>query len=176
MNRASYYVGLGVAILALAGCAKGRGELESYIAEVKQRSGKPLPPLPKMQEFESFEYAAQDMRDPFSRVTSDRRDEPGQVAAGSGPRPDRTRRRDELEGFPLDSLDMVGTMGAGPEIFGLVKDPTGVVHRVKPSDYLGQNDGKIVGVYEDRIELQELFPNGVGGWEERRSAIALDDE
>ena len=71
---------------------------------------------------------------------------------------------------------MVGTMGAGADIFGLVKDPTGVVHRVSTSNYLGQNDGKILGIYEDRIELVELFPNGLGGWEERRSAIALDDE
>ena len=76
----------------------------------------------------------------------------------------------------MDSLDMVGTMGSEENIFGLLKDPTGVVHRVKPSNFLGQNDGKILGIYEDRIELVELFPNGLGGWEERRSAIALDDE
>lgn len=176
MNRTSLYIGLSLAVLMIGGCADSRSELESYIAEIKQRPGKPLPPLPKMQEFETFEYAAHAMRDPFSRAASDSRDEPDAVAAGSGPRPDRGRRKDELESFPLDSLDMVGTMGAEDNIFGLVKDPSGVVHRVKPSNYLGQNDGKIVGVYEDRIELVELFPNGLGGWEERRSAIALDDE
>lgn len=176
MNRTSLYIGFSLAVLVIGGCADSRSELESYIAGVKQRPGKPLPPLPKMQEFETFEYAAQAMRDPFSRAVSDSRDQPDAVAAGIGPRPDRGRRKDELESFPLDSLDMVGTMGADDNIFGLVKDPSGVVHRVKPSNYLGQNDGKIVGVYEDRIELVELFPNGLGGWEERRSAIALDDE
>ncbi len=176
MNRTPLLLGLCAVVLLMGGCANSRDELESYISAVKQRPGKPLPPLPKMQEFESFEYAAHAFRDPFTRVTADRRDEPDAVAAGSGPRPDRGRRKDELETFPLDSLDMVGTMGAGDNIFGLIKDPSGVVHRVKPSNYLGQNDGKIVGVYEDRIELVELFPNGLGGWEERRSAIALDDE
>jgi type IV pilus assembly protein PilP len=176
MNRILLLVGLTVLAGVLAGCAKSRSELDAYIAEVKQRPGQPLPPLPKMQQFETFEYAAQDMRDPFARVSNEQRDEADAVAAGSGPRPDRTRRKEELESFPLDALDMVGTMGAEAEIFGLVKDPTGVVHRVRPSNFLGQNDGKILGIYEDRIELVELFPNGLGGWEERRSAIALDDE
>lgn len=176
MSRAPLFLGLCAAALMLSGCAGSRSELESYIAEVKQRPGKPLPPLPKMQEFESFEYAAQAMRDPFSLVALNRRDEPDALASGPGPRPIRDRRKDELESYPLDALDMVGTMGTDADIFGLIKDPSGVVHRVKPSNYLGQNDGKIVGVYEDRIELVELFPNGLGGWEERRSAIALDDE
>jgi type IV pilus assembly protein PilP len=176
MNRILLLVGLTALAGVLSGCAKSRSELDTYIAEIKQRPGQPLPPLPKMQQFETFEYAAQDMRDPFARVSSEQRDEADAVTAGSGPRPDRTRRKEELESFPLDALDMVGTMGSEAEIFGLVKDPTGVVHRVRPSNFLGQNDGKILGIYEDRIELVELFPNGLGGWEERRSAIALDDE
>jgi len=175
MNRVLLLIGMTALASALAGCAKSRSELDTYIAGVKQRPGRTLPPLPKMQQFETFEYAAQDLRDPFARVSNEQREEASAVSAGSGPRPDRTRRKEELEGFPLDALDMVGTMGSEAEIFGLVKDPAGVVHRVKPSNFLGQNDGKIVGIYEDRIELVELFPNGLGGWEERRSAIALDD-
>lgn len=177
MSRARLVMlGLVLAVGTLAGCARSRSELETYIGEVKQRPGKPLPPLPKMQEFETYEYAAQDMRDPFAKVSTDQRDQADAVVAGAGPHPDRSRRKEELEGYPLDSLDMVGTMGAQADMFGLIKDPTGVVHRVKPGEYLGQNDGKVLGIYEDRIELVELFPNGLGGWEERRSAIALDDE
>ncbi|MDZ4834605.1 MAG: pilus assembly protein PilP [Candidatus Melainabacteria bacterium] len=176
MSRALAIVGIGAIIALLGGCAQSRSELDAYISDVKQRPGKPLPPLPKMQEFETFEYAADELRDPFARVAADRRDEPDASASGTGPRPNRDRRKEELEGFPLDSLDMVGTMGSESDIFGLVKDPTGVVHRIKPNAHLGQNDGRVLGVYEDRIELVELFPNGLGGWEERRSAIALDDE
>lgn len=176
MNRVLFIAGLALTIAILGGCAESRSELETYIAGVKQRPGKPLPPLPKMQELETFEYAAYEMRDPFSRIVTEQQDEVAVAVAGAGPRPDRDRRKEELESFPLDALDMVGTMGAEAELFGLIKDPTGVIHRVKPSNFLGQNDGKILGIYEDRIELVELFPNGLGGWEERRSAIALDDE
>ena len=176
MSRALLALSVTLLVVTLAGCAQSRSELETYIAEVKQRPGRPVPPLPKMQEFETFEYAAHDMRDPFAKIATDQSEESDAVAAGNGIRPDRTRRKEELEGYPLDALDMVGTMGSGVDIFGLVKDPNGVVHRVKTSNFLGQNDGKILGIYEDRIELVELFPNGLGGWEERRSAIALDDE
>jgi type IV pilus assembly protein PilP len=58
----------------------------------------------------------------------------------------------------------------------LIKDPDGVIHQVRPDNYMGQNFGRITGIYEDRIELVELIPNGVGGWIERPAAIALDDE
>lgn len=176
MSRALHALSMTLLVVTLAGCAQSRSELETYIAEVKQRPGRPLPPLPKMQEFETFEYAAHGMRDPFAKIAADQAQESDIVAGGAGLRPDRTRRKEELESFPLDSLDMVGTMGSDANIFGLVKDPSGVVHRVKTSNYVGQNDGKILGIFEDRIELVELFPNGLGGWEERRSAIALDDE
>ncbi len=163
------------AVVALGGCAESRSELDAYIADVKQRPGKPLPPLPVMKTFETFVYTAHEMRDPFTKVAANNDEAVTEAVAGSGPRPDANRRKEELEGFPLDALDMVGTIGGGPEIFGLVKDPSGVVHRIRPSNYLGQNHGRITGIYEDRIELVELFPNGLGGYEERQSAIALDE-
>lgn len=160
----------------LGACAEGQSELTSYIDATKKRQGKALPPLPVMKRFESFEYNAHDLRDPFSRVAANRDDDADvAVAQGSGPRPDRNRRKEELESFPLDSLDMVGTMEADNQLFGLIKAPGGIVHRVRPQNYLGQNDGRITAIFEDRIELIELFPNGLGGWEERRSAIALDN-
>lgn len=165
------------AALTLQGCAKSQSELDDYIRSVKQRPGGPLPPLPTMKVFPPYEYSAQDLRDPFAKVASEQEEE-AQVATGTGagPRPIPDRRKEELESYPLDALDMVGTLGAGADIAALVKDPTGVIHRVKPNNYLGQNDGKILAIYEDRIELEELFPNGLGGYEMRQSAIALDDE
>jgi type IV pilus assembly protein PilP len=157
--------------LATAGCSSGMSDLENYIAEVKARPAPPLDPLPVMQQFETFEYAAHDLRDPFS----DPSDEQSEQVA-SGPRPDPERRKEALEAFPLDGLDMMGTLGSGDGLVALVMDPDKVIHRVVPGNYLGQNDGRIVGVYEDRIELVELVSDGSGGWTERRADVALDDE
>ena len=151
----------------LAGCGGAKGDLEKWVAEVKARPAPPLDPLPVMQQFETFEYAAQNLRDPFSEAFSG--------AAGSGPRPDPGRAKQTLEQFPLDSLDMVGTLGRGPGMVALVLAPDKVTYRVRPGAYLGQSDGRVTGVYEDRIELVELVHDGAGGWLERPATIALED-
>jgi type IV pilus assembly protein PilP len=158
------------ACLALAGCSRGTDDLVAKIEEIKAMKGAPLEPLPVMKTFEVFEYNAQNLRDPFSAPVE------AEVAAQAGPRPDTNRPREALEAFPLDSLDMVGTLGLPGDVTGLVKDPDGVIHQVRPDNYLGQNFGRITGIYEDRIELVELIPNGVGGWIERPASIALGEQ
>jgi len=163
-----------LALLAVAasGCSKGTSDLEAHITEIKARKGAPLEPLPVMRTFETFEYAAQDMRDPFAPSV----DNEAEATAMQGPRPDMNRPKDPLESFPLDALDMVGTLGLGSDVTGLIKDPDGVVHQVRPENYMGQNFGRITAIQEDHIDLVELIPNGVGGWIERQASIALDNE
>ena len=158
-----------VAALALAGCARGLGELEQRVEEIKARKGAPLEPLPVMKTFETFEYTAQGMRDPFSPSAEEQ-----VVGVASGPRPDVNRPREELENFPLDALDMVGTLGLGSDQTGLIKDPDGVIHQVRADNYMGKNFGRITSISESQIELVELIPNGVGGWIERQASISLD--
>ena len=165
-----------VAVLALAGCSRGvtstpgdAPNLETWVAEVKARPAPPLDPLPVMQQFETFEYAAQGLRDPFSNAFTDR-------SNGSGPRPDSDRRKQTLEQFPLDSLDMVGTLGDGGSMVALVMAPDKVTYRVRPGAYMGQSDGRVTDVLEDRIELVELVPDGAGGWLERPATVALEDQ
>lgn len=161
--------------LALAGCSRGvtstpgdAPNLDEWVANVKARPAPPLDPLPLMQQFETYEYSAQGMRDPFSSAfTSD--------GSGSGPRPDSSRRKQTLEQFPLDSLDMVGTLGSGSSLVALVMAPDKVTYRVQPGVYLGQSDGRVTSVHEDRIEIVELVPDGAGGWLERPASIALED-
>ena len=161
---------------SLAACGRGvtstpgnAPNLEKWVAEVKNRPAPPLEPLPVMQQFETFEYAAQGLRDPFSNAFSDQ-------SGGSGPRPDPNRPKQTLEQFPLDSLNMVGTIGGGTGLVALVMAPDKVTYRVRPGVYLGQNDGRVTAVFEDRIELVELVPDGAGGWLERPATVALAEQ
>ena len=162
-------------LVALTACGRSvtsspeePSNLEAWTAEVDNRPPPPLDPLPVMQQFETFEYAAQALRDPFSRAFRDE--------GGSGPRPDSNRPKQKLEEFPLDSLDMVGTIRGGGSLVALVTAPDKVVYRVRPGTYIGQNDGRVTGVYADRIELVELVTDGAGGWLERPASIALEDQ
>ena len=163
------------ALVMAGGCARGitstpgdAPNLESWIADVKARPAPPLDPLPVMQQFETFEYAAQTLRDPFSDAWNN--------AEGGGLRPDPDRRKETLEQYPLDSLDMVGTIGTGGGLVALVMAPDRVTHRIRPGAYLGQSDGRVTSVREDKIELVELVPDGAGGWLERPASIALEDQ
>jgi type IV pilus assembly protein PilP len=142
--------------------------LQRWVAEVKKRPAPALEPLPVMKQFETFEYAAQSLRDPFSNAFTD-------DSGGAGPRPDPNRRKQPLENFPLDSLDMVGTIGEGSSLVALVLAPDKVTYRVRPGMYLGQSDGRVTSVSDDRIELVELVPDGAGGWLERPAAISMDE-
>ena len=174
-NRFSRRLCVLLIALAATGCARSitstpgdAPNLEKWVADVQARPAPALEPLPVMQQFETFEYAAQTLRDPFSDAWSN--------ADSGGLRPDPNRRKETLEQYPLDSLDMVGTIGKGAGLIALVMAPDKVTYRVRPGAYLGQSDGRITGVHEDRIELVELVPDGAGGWLERPASIALEDQ
>ncbi|MBS0213079.1 MAG: pilus assembly protein PilP [Proteobacteria bacterium] len=161
-----------VAASALAGCGRGitsDPDLKAYVSTVLAKPGPPLEPIPVMQKFETFLYTDQGLRDPFSMPVD-------LAKAGSGPHPDKDRPRQPLEAFPLDSLVMNGTLGAGSTIVGLVMSPDKVTHRVVPGNYVGQNDGKVIEVTPTKINITELVSDGAGGWIERPASISLPNQ
>ncbi len=162
---------LGVA-LVLSGCTRGMADLRDWVAQEKAKKGAPIQALPVIKTFETFKYDDQDRRDPFSPSTSELQSN----AATSGPRPDANRAQQPLEKFALDSLKMVGTLGAGSSMEVLIKDPGGVIHRVHAGEYMGQNYGHVTAISESSIDLVELVSNGNGGWMERPASIALDQK
>jgi type IV pilus assembly protein PilP len=169
-------VGIGLAVAAavllLAGCSSSNDDMRSYIATVLSRPPGPIEPIPEIREAESFAYNPQGLRDPFARQQQEVADT---GSSGDGPRPDPDRRKEFLERFPLDTLEMVGTLGQQNEVWGLVQDTDGVVHRVSEGNYLGQNHGRIAAVLPDRIILVELLPDGGGSWLEREATLQLSD-
>lgn len=163
-----------MAMLFLAGCAQqGMQDLRQFVAEVKARPPTPIDPIPQITQAETFLYLSENRRDPFEPT-----DEIEDVLAQSsedGPRPDPNRRKEELEAFPLDSLDMVGTLDQQGETWALVRTPDGTIHRVKTGNYLGQNDGRITAIEEEKVNVVELIPNGRGGYLERQASLTLGE-
>ena len=97
-------------------------------------------------------------------------------AQETGIKPDFNRNREELEGFPLDSLRMVGTLEREDNFWAIVLATDATIHRVQVGNYMGQNHGKIVDILEGRVELVEIARDARGRWEERPAAIALIEE
>lgn len=162
-------------VVLLTGCERGTGDLQRWVAEESQRPGEPIDPIPPVATAEVVAYEAENMRDPFQRQASRAEEDPTDFGSGDGPRPDPDRRREFLEGFPLDTLDMVGTLRIDDVDYALIRDNENVVHRISEGNYLGRNHGLVERVTANRVELRELVQDGRGGWSERRVQIAMDE-
>ncbi|MCS3904138.1 type IV pilus assembly protein PilP [Methylohalomonas lacus] len=174
---------LSLACLLLGGCvSRDMSDLESYAQEVLARPGGRIEPLPEIRPYEAYAYQSgeEGARNPF-KLFYKKDPEPEGEGDDAGlteamAREIHHRNREELEQFELDSLDMVGTLEDGDDLWAIVRDPDGVVHRVAVGNYMGRNIGKITNIYEDHIELREIIKDSQGRWQEREAAIALSDE
>jgi type IV pilus assembly protein PilP len=162
-------------LVQLAGCASSKDttDLTRYIDEVKARPQGSIEPLPPVRTFDPFIYGATAMRSPF--------DEPVIVTTIEGTRdpdvkPDPLRVKDFLESFNLDSLAMVGTLEQNGALWALVKDPSGGIHRVTVSNYIGKNHGKITAATTTQLNLIEIVGDGLGGWVQRPRTIKLSEK
>lgn len=162
--------------LLLYGCSEEQKTqaLKAYVDQVKSRSAMPIEPLPEVKPYQSFIYSAQELRSPF--VPPKPQEEQVVIALENGIRPDIERRKEALEGFPLDSLRMVGTLEQNSQVWAVIMDTDGVVHRITQGHYVGQNHGKVVQILEEKVVLKEIIPDGRGGWQEREASMALLDE
>ncbi len=158
-----------LAVLALlAGCSSRDADLEHFITQTTQEQPGGVEPLPEVKPYETYTYMDETSRSPFV---------PGGSGDTSSPsvRPDSKRNREFLEAFALDTLKMVGTMRINGQYYGLVRASDGLVHRVLPGNYLGQNEGRITRVEPSKITITEIVPDGLGGFMERAAGLALDE-
>ena len=163
---------LALACIGLVACGGDMDELDAYVNQIKARPGGRIEPLPEITPYEVFAYAAdkEGLRSPFVPDTAQ-----AVSGAAGGTRPDLDRSREYLEGFPLDTLSMVGTLNIADTQYGLVQTADGLIHRVIPGNYIGQNDGRITGISDSEITLIEIISDGIGGYIERDAAIGLSD-
>jgi len=170
---------LGVCLVSLlTACTQESGfsDLDQFMAETRAKPRGHVEPLPEFKAYEAFTYSAADRRAPFEPPVDVQLtmvdDQPV-----SDVEPNLDRPREVLENFDLKELSMVGTLqGPTGNLFALIRDNSGGIHRVRTGNYMGQNYGRIVGVSETRIELIEIVPNGSGGWVERPRSLSLDEE
>lgn len=96
-------------------------------------------------------------RSPFQVDRAPQPDDPHPEMQGKQP----------LERFALARLQMVGALARRGVAVGLVRDPTGHVHRVGAGDRLGLHGGRITSVGFDGMEIVETLSDHASGWARR---------
>jgi type IV pilus assembly protein PilP len=156
---------------ALAGCGGTEvDDLRSYVKQVKAQQHSSVPPLPKPQSYETFAYNDTSLRDPFEPQI-----EKAVAKRGNGLQPDLNREREILEQYSLGSLKMVGTLEKDGKRWALIQTPDRTVQRTTIGGHMGQNNGEIIRVTENEIDLREIVPDGLGGWIERNSSLSVSE-
>ena len=163
---------LAAGLLSIGACSQDVSDLQTFISETKSKHVGSVKPIPQFKPYESFSYSAGELRDPFV-ATIDLEDDDTKTSLLN---PDSTRPRQPLEVFPLDTLSMVGILEQHDQLWGLIKDPQNVVHRVQVGNYMGQSEGRIIEINESAIFLVEIVPDGIGGYIERDASIAMGGE
>ena len=156
------------ACVALAGCGgESHQDLRAWMADQGKGARGRVDPLPQIRPYEPFAYNAFDLPDPFKP----RKIEP--TKGGNKLAPDLARRREALESYPLESLNMVGTLAQGKATYALVRTPEKDVYQVTQGNYVGQNFGVITGITDSELRLKELVQDGSGDWTERTGTLQL---
>lgn len=176
MRRTTTFLAVICVSLLQAGCLGGGdfSDLDARMADARNQPKGEIEPLPTYPPPERFTYKAMALRSPFDApiVSSGE-----QVATGNTvPAPDASRPKELLETFNFTALSMVGTLSKAGNIWGLVNDGEGRIHRVSVGDYLGKNYGKIVSIDQSEMKIQETVPDGKGDWINRPRTLAIDEE
>jgi len=154
----------------LTACAQEGDDLRVWMGqEAKAVVGVKLKPLPEMKTFPQADYGQGDALDPFraERIRPEKK-----MASGEGP--DMNRPREPLEAYPLESLEMVGTLMQEAREHALIR-VDGRLHQVAAGNYMGQDHGMITSIREEEIVLTEIVQDINGDWTERVSRLLLQE-
>ncbi|MDD5579962.1 MAG: pilus assembly protein PilP [Methylobacter sp.] len=175
-RRKNLRISCAVFLALLAGCGNDDfSDLNRFISEVKARPKAPIEPLPEIKVIEPFIFKPEGLRDPFTALEQPEQNEQNDNSTGSGIKPDTSRRKEDLEAYPLDGLRMVGTVTMQTNLWGLIKASDGTIYRVRVGNYMGKNYGKIIRIVSDKIELMEIVPDKPGYWREQQASLALTE-
>ena len=165
------------AAAAVSACGlSDEGEIQQWMTDQKAAMKPTAMKVEEPKEFMPFAYEAHGQVDPFDpqkilMVVARQREERGSASAI---KPDLERRREVLEGFPLDQIRMVGMMRQGGNNVALL-ETNGATHMVRVGNYAGQNFGLITRISETEVVLKEIYQDAAGEWVERPQKLELQE-
>lgn len=168
---------LALLTIALVGCSGGNeGELRTWMDDTRKTMRPTTQPVPEPKQFTPFSYEAKALIDPFDpqKMILAAARQAQSRSSTSSIRPDLDRRREMLEGYPLDQLKMVGTLRQAGNQVALI-DAAGQTFMVRRGNYVGQNFGLVTSISETEVDLKEIVQDAAGEWIERPTKLELQE-
>jgi type IV pilus assembly protein PilP len=163
----------GLLAMLLAGCGDSDvREVRDWMEQVKRDTHPAVKPLPEPKDFLPYAYGARQAVDPFN--PNKLLGELARAAAASNNpnQPDMQRPREQLETYPLDTMQMVGTMEKGGVRYALLQVDRSL-YQVRSGQRIGQNFGVVTRVGEDAVDIREVVQDAAGEWTGRMSKLEL---
>jgi type IV pilus assembly protein PilP len=148
------------------------------MAEQRAQTKPQIKPIPEPKKFTPQVYTQETAVEPFSNqklAQALKRDSQAGSATAALLAPELARRKEPLEGFPLDAMTMVGSLMKQGQPVALVRVDN-LLYQVRPGNYLGQNYGRITKVGETELVLRELVQDAAGEWVERTATLQLQEK
>ncbi len=167
-------VALGLAALLAACGSDEHRDLKQELAEATKDFRGRVDPLPQVKPYEPVPYTGEGQVDPFRPERIELAQAARRASSGTAALIEEQRKRppEPLEAFPLETIQMLGTITQEKETFALVKAGPNL-YRVRKGNYMGQNFGVITAIDESEIKLKELVQDSGGEWVERMSSLQL---
>ncbi|WP_444995758.1 pilus assembly protein PilP [Aliikangiella sp. IMCC44359] len=168
-----------IALAGLAGCSGNTDDLREWVNTIKEKPPGRIKPMPEVKEYKPHDYQSSHLKSPFAELEPELEQQLTALHEGcdASARPDTSRRKEDLERYSLDSMEMVGMVNNQNKQWGLVRMTAGPakgnVFHVKVGNYLGINHGQISSIEEQQIEISTLVPDSKGCWEKRKVFMAL---
>ncbi|WP_444906628.1 pilus assembly protein PilP [Microbulbifer sp. SSSA008] len=164
-----------LALSILSGCSfnNDHSDLRERMAAVEREPKGQIEPIPTFTPYSPYVYSAAARRSPFTRPVLE--SEQRVVGRRLDIAPDLARQREVLERISIDLLSMVGSLSRDGQIWALINDGSGGIHRITVGNYLGKNHGRVVNATGTQLDILEIVPDGSGGWIERPRALALEE-
>jgi type IV pilus assembly protein PilP len=162
----------------LTGCGSStEDELHQWMTEQRNQTHPRVAPIPEPKQFKPESYAQSSSIEPFSKekLAQALKRDAAQVSSNVALiAPELARRKEALEGFPLDAVMMVGSLIKEGRPVALIKIDN-LLYQIRPGNYLGQNYGRVMKISETEITLREIVQDAMGEWVERTSSLQLQE-
>jgi len=169
----------GALILSVAACTGNTDDLRAWVDRIKAQPPGRIAPMPEVKEYKPHDYASAHLKSPFSEMEPELETQLQALHDGcdDSVKPDPSRRKEDLERYSIDSMEMVGILERPGKLWGLIRltagPAKGSVVNVSEGNYVGINHGSIVKIDEQQIEISTLIPDSKGCWEKRTIYMAL---